>query len=272
MRSSVNSRRLSLPPHRPFSSGGRHDPLADLARIVGQDDPFEALLANERTRGARAAKARAAFRDPRPVRPGTPTALPAHASQPLTISTIRSNPRPSTCNRPMRISSRSLLCRPATSSTPTIKADTTRAGMTPEYYDDNGHAQAEPVQRGGLRSSRSWTLPQRRPRARRDRWRGRARLRRGFHVQRRSAAISSGEPPLIAASNEPIKVAPQNPGGVEIPNQNKQIYERAQSGETKVVTQFRAAGGREAGGAHGWRRGRGRDRARPALRLMPGPD
>ena len=36
----------------PFSSGGRHDPLADLARIGGQDDPFEALLANERTRGA----------------------------------------------------------------------------------------------------------------------------------------------------------------------------------------------------------------------------
>ena len=36
----------------PFSSGGRHDPLADLARIGGQDDPFEALLSNERTRGA----------------------------------------------------------------------------------------------------------------------------------------------------------------------------------------------------------------------------
>ena len=29
------------------SSGGRHDPLADLARIVGQDDPFESLLAND---------------------------------------------------------------------------------------------------------------------------------------------------------------------------------------------------------------------------------
>jgi hypothetical protein len=51
-----------------------------------------------------------------------------------------------------------------------------------------------------------------------------------------SAAITGGEPPLIAASNEPIKVAPQNPGGVEIPNQNKQIYERAQSGDTKVVS------------------------------------
>jgi cell division septation protein DedD len=40
----------------------------------------------------------------------------------------------------------------------------------------------------------------------------------------------------VKASNEPTKVQPQNPGGVEIPNQNKQIYERAnQSASTKVV-------------------------------------
>jgi hypothetical protein len=50
-----------------------------------------------------------------------------------------------------------------------------------------------------------------------------------------SSAVT-GEPPLIKAASEPIKVQPQNPGGVEIPNQNKQIYERAnQSGETKIV-------------------------------------
>ncbi|CUA85756.1 Sporulation related domain [Chelatococcus sambhunathii] len=38
---------------------------------------------------------------------------------------------------------------------------------------------------------------------------------------------AGGEPPLIKAAAEPAKIAPQNPGGVEIPNQNKQIYERA---------------------------------------------
>ena len=47
---------------------------------------------------------------------------------------------------------------------------------------------------------------------------------------------SGGEPPLVKASTEPTKVQPQNPGGVEIPNQNKQIYERSnQNGATKVV-------------------------------------
>ncbi len=38
---------------------------------------------------------------------------------------------------------------------------------------------------------------------------------------------TGGEPPLIKAAAEPAKIAPQNPGGVDIPNQNKQIYERA---------------------------------------------
>ena len=56
-------------------------------------------------------------------------------------------------------------------------------------------------------------------------------LRRRLPRHAGSAAISGGEPPLIKANNEPTKVQPQNPGGVEIPNQNKQIYERAdQSG------------------------------------------
>ena len=58
----------------------------------------------------------------------------------------------------------------------------------------------------------------------------------GAYLASGSAAITGGEPPLIKANNEPTKVQPQNPGGVEIPNQNKQIYERAnQSGATKVV-------------------------------------
>lgn len=48
-----------------------------------------------------------------------------------------------------------------------------------------------------------------------------------------------GTPPLIAADTGPVKVAPENPGGTEIPNQNKQIYERspdAPRGPTRVVT------------------------------------
>jgi hypothetical protein len=48
----------------------------------------------------------------------------------------------------------------------------------------------------------------------------------------------TGEPPVISAEAGPIKVAPQNPGGVEIPNQNKQIYERGTEppAASRVVT------------------------------------
>ncbi len=48
-----------------------------------------------------------------------------------------------------------------------------------------------------------------------------------------------GQPPTITAAAGPTKVEPVNPGGAEIPNQNKQIYERPgdqQSGQTKVVS------------------------------------
>lgn len=50
---------------------------------------------------------------------------------------------------------------------------------------------------------------------------------------------ADGQPPTIAAATGPTKVEPVNPGGAEIPNQNKQIYERpgdAQAGQTKVVS------------------------------------
>ncbi len=49
---------------------------------------------------------------------------------------------------------------------------------------------------------------------------------------------SSGEPPVIKAEAGPSKVQPQNPGGVEIPNQNKQIFERTpepRAADTRVV-------------------------------------
>lgn len=54
-----------------------------------------------------------------------------------------------------------------------------------------------------------------------------------------TATTSGGQPPVIAADQGPTKVQPVNPGGAEIPNQNKQIYERAgeaSSGQTKVVS------------------------------------
>lgn len=54
-----------------------------------------------------------------------------------------------------------------------------------------------------------------------------------------SGVAGSGETPIIRAETGPAKVQPQNPGGVEIPNQNKQIYERTpepKPADTRVVT------------------------------------
>ena len=56
---------------------------------------------------------------------------------------------------------------------------------------------------------------------------------------RGTATRSDGQPPTISAANGPTKVEPVNPGGTEIPNQNKQIYERpgeTPAAQTKVVS------------------------------------
>ncbi|SMF66306.1 Sporulation related domain-containing protein [Xaviernesmea oryzae] len=38
--------------------------------------------------------------------------------------------------------------------------------------------------------------------------------------------VGSGEPVIIAADTEPVKVAPENPGGKTVPNQDKAVYDR----------------------------------------------
>ncbi|TDK38821.1 SPOR domain-containing protein [Rhizobium deserti] len=41
-----------------------------------------------------------------------------------------------------------------------------------------------------------------------------------------SGMVASGEPVIITADKEPIKVAPANPGGKTVPNQDKAVYDR----------------------------------------------
>ncbi|QDO98845.1 hypothetical protein FNB15_16915 [Ferrovibrio terrae] len=45
---------------------------------------------------------------------------------------------------------------------------------------------------------------------------------------------ASGAPPLIRADQSPTKVAPENPGGMQVPNQDKQIYERLPGNSTQA--------------------------------------
>ncbi|MFB9952162.1 SPOR domain-containing protein [Rhizobium puerariae] len=41
-----------------------------------------------------------------------------------------------------------------------------------------------------------------------------------------SAVVSGGEPVVIAADPDPVKIAPENPGGKTVPNQDKAVYDR----------------------------------------------
>jgi cell division septation protein DedD len=45
---------------------------------------------------------------------------------------------------------------------------------------------------------------------------------------------ASGAPPLIRADQSPAKIAPENPGGMQVPNQDKQIYERLPGNSTQA--------------------------------------
>ncbi|MGI2032335.1 SPOR domain-containing protein [Rhizobium panacihumi] len=47
----------------------------------------------------------------------------------------------------------------------------------------------------------------------------------------------SGKPLVIAADKEPVKVAPENPGGKTVPNQDKAVYERVAGGANDAPRQ-----------------------------------
>ncbi|MFZ2467160.1 MAG: hypothetical protein WAW54_02100, partial [Parvibaculum sedimenti] len=46
---------------------------------------------------------------------------------------------------------------------------------------------------------------------------------------------AQGNPPVIRADDSPTKVAPTNPGGIEIPHQDKTVYDRLSGGEKSDV-------------------------------------
>lgn len=47
--------------------------------------------------------------------------------------------------------------------------------------------------------------------------------------------LASGMPPLIKADPSPSKVVPENPGGIEVPNQDRQIYAKGTAEDLKGV-------------------------------------
>jgi SPOR domain len=173
-----------LPPPPP-----KNDPLAELARIVGQDDPFRTLIAGEKQARRPAPTDRdALFVDPEPY--GGRGGHDLHASR----------------------------------------------GDRAAYAGaaDEGAAYAGPDQD---------FQPLERRRSRKGLiavglvlGTAIAAVAGALALRTPAQVTATGEPPTITADKEPLKVQPENPGGVEIPNQNAQVHDRAGADkQTRIV-------------------------------------
>ncbi|KMO31475.1 sporulation protein [Methylobacterium tarhaniae] len=199
----------------PARPGARPDPLAELARIVGQDDPFRALLEAKEAKEAHRTEARGRVE---PVLPSYGEAPAPEAG----LSASRSEPT---------------MGSPAQAHTPAAAFNQYLAAVERETVAEAGPVADEAAPEPG---------PEPRPRGRRRialvgtalgivaASVGGALTWKAFHHNR------SGAPILVMADQAPLKVAPQNAGGVEIPDQNKQIYERgtttsAKDGQIRIV-------------------------------------
>ena len=200
---------------------GKSDPLAELARIVGQDDPFRALLASRGGSAKPAAGARVepSFDEPAPQGTTAQAAqTPADAFDQY-LATVEQSHQEAAYQDPAAFES------------------------DDQTYSNAAHAQPRKRSRlfqvgaglGVLVLCVTGALA----------W-------KGLH-----GGGSSNGPVTVLADKTPLKVAPEKADGVDIPDQNKQIYERnAKDGQIKIVNreeqpvdvaQAARAAGREGG-------------------------
>jgi hypothetical protein len=195
-------------PHHASQTHVRNDPLAELARIVGQEDPFRSMLTADQ-----AARPRATGRGKDQAGVEELFAARPEGVAPDLRGSFAPNP-----DHP--------------GAPPPVAGDYDPDYEQP-YYAADEEAYAAPAPHSAARRGRRKGLVVTGVVL------GAAVVGLGgaFALIGETTMLPSGEPPLIQASNGPTKVQPQSPGGVEIPNQNKQIYERAaQEAATKVVT------------------------------------
>ncbi|MDB5512946.1 MAG: hypothetical protein JWR08_2429 [Enterovirga sp.] len=208
--------------------GSSADPLAELARIVGQDDPFIGILGDGNgTAGAPIAAAHAAV-EPVPAPPAggeagrtvmpaavTPRAAPASAAPPA-LSDEERGVLGSDSVAPLRAT------RGEASFDPVVEA----YGSHDAALDTDDFRPLPPRHsRARLVAVLAVLLVTVLGAAAAFTWR-----RGGVNL------ASSGPPPLIRADSAPLKVAPENPGGMDIPDQSKQIYEgMAETGKSRVL-------------------------------------
>ncbi|MGO4526513.1 SPOR domain-containing protein [Microvirga sp. 2MCAF35] len=214
------------------ATAGRTDPLAELARIVGQDDPFQSILAND---GANRPRQQGSSIDDlfasRDTVPQGAREVPVRAPQGgHAAPSFDLGGYPQSHVR-----------------TPEPAYSRQSGSQDHDAYGNEAYAQDYYADQAGHYAEQGYDQPQDyAPVEKRRSRKGMVAIAAvvgavvlgggGAYLASGSSAVTGGEPPLVKANNEPTKIQPQNPGGVEIPNQNKQIYERAnQNTATKVV-------------------------------------
>jgi len=251
--------------------GQQADPLAELTRIVGQDDPLKDIFAERRQPPRPAMRQEPSFevvpQQPAPAMPQAsqppaemrgaldefeallrrtePRRAEAPAPVPAPPPAHRQDfepdydlPEPLPYSRPAAIQG-AAPPRDLDEGAQYRQAPAAYAPGEPAY--DYGHAQqAMPAPEYGEED-----MPDLEPRrSRKGLWAAAAVIAVGLvgvgaaFTMRGGSVTKDGQPPVIAADSGPVKVAPANPGGAEIPNQNKQIYERSPdtpTAPTKVV-------------------------------------
>ncbi|GAU84374.1 SPOR domain-containing protein [Bosea sp. BIWAKO-01] len=259
---------------QPPKAGASVDPLVELTRIVGQDDPLKELFSPRAAAAPVQQQAAAAAAWPGARQRQEPSFAQAPAQQPAAANNAQPPAemlgaldefeallrrgdiaRPAPAAEPVRQAAvyvptpveqpepyraaRSEPARPAAHDARDLDEERANA-----QYQDYGHdTQADYPEPPLMAEDDYQDLPPRR--SRKGLWAAAAAIAvavigvGGYMGLRGSSVTSDGQPPVIAADGGPSKVAPTNPGGAEIPNQNKQIYERAgdsPSNPTKVVS------------------------------------
>lgn len=265
--------------------GQAADPLAELTRIVGQDDPLKDIFAPRGPVAPRPVQPQAQVQpgQPDPGQPGLTQAWPPMRREPAFDVTPPQEPAPAASAPPPAelrgaldefeaLLRRTEVQRPAPAAAAGHAAPdeppfdlgepqsyappASVQGVTaaPRDLDEEAggyvapaypyaYDQAEAPQ---YEQAAEDEMPELEPRrSRKGLWAAAALIAVGITgagaamLLRGPSAPSDGLPPTIAADQGPTKVEPVNPGGADIPNQNKQIYDRAgeaPAGQTKVVS------------------------------------
>lgn len=226
----------TTPPQPQAQPAAKPDPLAELARIVGQDDPFRALLEARDSRTAPQPQGQGGRREPSFHDEAPAAAHSAHAEAPAAYATAPAAYAQHPHYQTAPESEATLSAHPADAFDQYL-ASVDQSAYADGVHDPRGSEAYAPEQDDRLNRA-----------AERPRQRSRlvsvgaglgvlvvcvtgALTWRGLH-----SSQGDGTVPTILADKAPLKIAPQKADGVEIPDQNKQIYDRnAKDGQIRIV-------------------------------------